>query len=131
MRPEQLALMIPIISLIGAFIMVIFLRRYQNIERMSMIERGINPADMKSVWLGKLRDPYRHLRIACTAIGIGLGFLIGSIWQGAFDFHARDTVFLGGVILFGGLGLLAGYIIQIWLQNKAKSQGRYPEDDEV
>jgi hypothetical protein len=131
MRPEQLALMIPIISVVGAFIMIIFLRRYQNIERMSMIERGINPADVKSVWLGKLKDPYRHLRIACTAIGIGLGFLIGSTLQGGFDFQSRDTLFLGCVIFFGGLGLLAGYIVQIGLQNKIKKEGGNPSEDEL
>jgi hypothetical protein len=131
MRPEQLALMIPILSVLGAFAMIVFLRRYQNIERMSMIERGMNPADLKSVWGAKRRDPYRHLRIACTAIGIGLGFLIGSVLQGGFSFHAQETVFFGCVILFGGVGLLAGYIIQMGLQRNAKKEGRNPYDEEI
>jgi hypothetical protein len=131
MRPEQLALMIPIISVIGTFIIVIFLRRYQNIERMSMIERGMNPTEMKSVWGSKWRDPYRHLRIACTAIGIGLGFIIGSIFQGGFDFHTRESIFFGCVVLFGGVGLLAGYIIQMVLQGKARKEGRDPNEDKI
>ena len=84
MRPEQMALMIPILSVLGAFTMIIFLRRYQNMERMSMIERGINPNDVKTDWKFPKRDPYRHIRIACTCIGIGIGLFVGTILKVCF-----------------------------------------------
>jgi hypothetical protein len=131
MREGQMALLIPIFTVLGAFAMIIFLRRYQNIERMSMIERGMNPGDMKSVWR-RFVDPYRHLRAACTAVGIGLGFILGSIFKGGFSNNdTGETVLVGCVVMFGGLGLLAGYILQLGLQNKAKKEGIKPEDEEI
>jgi hypothetical protein len=130
MREGQMALLIPIFTVLGAFAMIIFLRRYQNIERMSMIERGMNPGDLKSVWR-RVVDPYRHLRAACTAVGIGLGFILGSIFKGGFSNDTGDTVLVGCVVMFGGLGLLAGYILQLGLQSKAKKEGKDPFQDEI
>lgn len=128
MNPAVLALLIPIFAVLGAFTMIIFLRRYQNVERMSMIERGMNPGDLKSVWRRR-NDPYRHLRIACTAIGIGLGLFIGSIFRGSFSFQTGGTVLAGCICMFGGAGLLAGYLIQMRMQSKDKSEGTEPYDE--
>lgn len=38
---------IPIVAIIGGIIMIIFLRKYENDERMNMIEKGMNPGDVK------------------------------------------------------------------------------------
>jgi hypothetical protein len=130
MREGQMALLIPIFTVLGAFIMIVFLRRYQNIERMSMIERGMNPSDIKSVWR-RVVDPYRHLRAAFTAVGIGLGFILGSVFKFGFSNDTGDTILVGCVVMFGGLGLLAGYIIQLGLQNKAKKEGKSPYEEEI
>ena len=37
-----LGILLPIILTLGAYIMVVFLRKYQNIERMAMIEKGVS-----------------------------------------------------------------------------------------
>lgn len=130
MNTAVLGVMIPIIAILGAFTMIIFLRRYENAERMSMIERGMNPSEMKSA-LRRRYDPYRHVRIACTAIGIGLGLFIGSILKGVFYHTTGGTILAGSIFIFGGIGLLAGYIIQLSLQSKAKKEGTNPYEEET
>ena len=135
MNPAVLGVMIPIIAILGAFTMVIFLRYYQNVERMSMIERGLNPTDLKSSDVKSIfqrrRDPFRHVRIACTAIGIGMGLFIGSILRSMLSFSTGGTILAGCIFIFGGAGLLAGYMIQMSLQSKAKKEGRDPYDEEI
>ena len=37
---------IPIVAIIGGIIMIIFLRKYENDERMNMIEKGMNPGEI-------------------------------------------------------------------------------------
>jgi hypothetical protein len=129
----DVAIIVPVFCTLFGVILVIFLRRYQNIERLNMIERGMNPSDLKSVW--RKQDPYRHIRRACVAIGIGLGFIISTFVSinGLDERHGgqHEGLFLGFVCLFGGLGLLIGYIVQYLLHSKARKEGRNPYDDEI
>ena len=123
MTPQQLALMVPIIGSIGLFTMIIFIRRFENIERMAMIERGLNPKDTRR-FLGK-RDPYRPLRFGFTAVGIGAGLFIGNL---CFN---DEGVIAGVIVLFGGIGLLSGYLLQMVLQSKADKDNKdKTENDE-
>jgi hypothetical protein len=110
------AVYIPIIAIISGTIMVVLLRRYQNIERISLIERGVNPGDIKAQWFKN--DPHRHLRHALTGIGLGLGFLIHSLF---FD-NGDGKLLAGFILVFGGLGLFGGYMMQLKLQSKARSE---------
>jgi hypothetical protein len=119
--------LVPIFCTLFGVILVIFLRRYQNIERLNMIERGMNPADMKRIW--SKQDPYRHIRRACVAIGIGTGFLTAGIYTDGR--HGHEEIYFGLVILLGGLGLLIGYGLQYFLHSKARKEGRNPYDDEI
>ena len=131
MNPEVLALSIPIIGTIGAFTMIIFLRRYQNMERMSMIERGMNPSDLSTEFRSmkrRDRDPLRSLRIACAVIGVGVGLFVGNILR-SFDFLDRGGIVAGLVCICGGLGLLIGFFLQASLQNKAGFQEKFQEQD--
>lgn len=131
MRPEILALAIPIIGTIGAFTMIIFLRRYNNIERMSMIERGMNPADLANNFRSLRRrdkDPLRFLRIACAVIGVGVGLFVGNILR-SFDFLDRGGIVAGLVCICGGIGLIVGFFLQASLQNKGHFQEKYQEQD--
>lgn len=123
MTSQHLALMIPIIGSIGFFTMIIFLRRYENVERMAMIERGLNPKDMKSVWTKK--DPYSPLRFGFVAVGIGLGLFLGNM---IFD---DEGVIAGLVFLCGGGGLLIGYLLQMQFQKRdTKDNDRESENEE-
>jgi hypothetical protein len=119
--------LIPIFSIVFGTIMVVFIRRFIHLERLNMIERGMNPTDIKNVW--RQRDPYRHLRYACTAIGIGAGFLSAGIYTNGR--HGYEEIYLGTVTLLGGVGLLIGYGLQYYLQDKARKEGRNPYDDSI
>lgn len=109
MDPRVLALMIPIISTISFFTMIIFWRRYENIERMAMIERGMHPKDFK-----KKKDPYRILVFASTVMCIGVGLFVGNM---AFR---DEAVILGFTVMLGGVGLFVGYMIQYGLRTQAR-----------
>lgn len=131
MRPEVLALSIPIISMIGFFTMIIFLRRYNNIERMSMIERGMNPADLTDNFKSlrrRERDPLRFLRIACAIVGVGVGLFVGNILR-SIPFLDRGGIVAGLVCICGGIGLLIGFYIQANLQNKGLFQDKNQAGD--
>jgi hypothetical protein len=131
MDPKVIAVSIPVISVVGAFTMIIFLRRYHNMERMAMIERGMNPADLKTNFKEmkrRERDPFRMLRIACAVVGVGIGLFVGNILR-SFDFLDRGGIVAGLVCICGGIGLLVGYFVQIGLQNKGL-HGTKPFDDE-
>ena len=43
MAPAILGILMVIIAIVGAYVMVIYLRKYGNIERMAMIEKGVDP----------------------------------------------------------------------------------------
>ena len=130
MNQNQLALMIPIFTVLGAFTMVVFLRRYQYLERMAMLERGINPKETKELW-NKKRDPYRHIRLAFTAIGVGIGLFLGIIFR-RLDFLDYRGIQTSLIFIFGGIGLLIGYAVQMSLQKRGHLDDKEPhEGDEI
>jgi hypothetical protein len=115
MDPRVLALMIPIVGIVSFFTMIVFVRRYENVERMAMIERGMHPKDFR-----KKRDPYRALRLSCTAMGIGIGIFVGNL---AFKGFNSEPIVLGFTIMLGAIGLFLGYMIQYGLQTEARKKG--------
>lgn len=84
-----------------------------------MIERGFNPADMNRIWTRK--DPFRHLRLACTAIGVGIGWFVGLILRKVW--YDSEDIMIAMIVLMGGIGLFVGYLVQYGLQKKAGKEG--------
>ncbi len=119
------ALCVPIVGTIAGCTMIVMLRSYAYKERIGMIERGMNPADLK-VWARRRLDPYRHIRLACTAIGIGMGLFVGNVLRASenqlFD---RGGIVAGLTFICGGIGLLVGFLIQYRLK---KNDGEKLED---
>ena len=127
---NNVAIIVPVACSIGAFTMIIMLRSYSNRERMAMIERGMNPADLK-IWAQKRYDPYQSVRFACTAIGIGTGLFIGHILRssGAQVFE-RGGIIGGLTFICGGLGLLAGFFIEYKLRKENNGKGVFNREDD-
>ena len=124
------ALFVPIVGIIGLFTMIIALRSYQYKERMAMIERGMNPADLK-IWSQRRNDPYRGVRLACTAVGIGVGLFIGNVLRSTdFDVFNRSGIVAGLTFVCGGLGLLIGFFIQYGLKKENREKGFNDQDTE-
>ena len=127
MAPQQLVFAFLMVSAVSMFAMIVFIRRYEHLERMRMIERGFNPADMKSALLK--RDPYRHLRLSCTAIGIGVGWFVGTILRREV-WHGSD-IMVSMIVFMGGVGLFIGYMVQYRLQTKARQDDQSPLNEEI
>lgn len=109
----MLALLIPIVGTLGFFTMVIFLRKYQNDERMAMIAKGIAPPAR----LSREVNPSNSLRWGFILIGFGIGLLMGSLLESLTDLN-DDTAHFSMIFFFGGLGLLASYFYQMNLDKK-------------
>ena len=107
MNVETLGVMIPIISIIGAVIVIIYLRRYENEERMAMIEKGIDP----SVFAKKQRTTSGALRAALLLIGAGTGLLLGNVLDSTFRVE-EEVAYFSMLLIFGGAGLGAAYLIE-------------------
>ncbi|HOV12433.1 MAG TPA: hypothetical protein PLT47_08630 [Bacteroidales bacterium] len=65
--------LVPITLFLGLFTTLVFLRKYENDERMAMIEKGLEPVNKKKT------DRFGTLRFALLSIGIGIGIVLSII----------------------------------------------------
>jgi hypothetical protein len=112
MEIEAIAVMIPIISVIGIIVMIIYLRKYENEERMAMIDKGVDP----SVFTRKVRNTSGALRASLLLIGAGIGLLLGYALDRSFDME--EVGYFSMLLIFGGTGLGLAYMIE---EKKVKS----------
>jgi hypothetical protein len=110
------AIAIPIVAIVGGLTMVIFLRYFENVERMSMISKGINPFENQK---RRRISPDNTLRSGLLLVGAGIGLLLGSVLQQALNIYG-DGIHISLVMIFGGAGLLLSYVIQ--MRNEKKSE---------
>ncbi len=107
MATEIIGVFIPIVAIIGAFIMIVYLRRYENEERMAMIEKGVDPALFTKKKTGNTSGP---LRASLLFIGAGLGLLIAYFLDRAYDME--EVAYFSMIFIFGGIGLGLSYLIE-------------------
>lgn len=107
-----LGIMLPIVSVVSIVIMVVYLRRYENKERMAMIEKGVNPEIFRRQGGGTSGT----LRFSLLLMGVGLGFLVGYFLDRTFDM--REVGYFSMLFIFGGIGLGLAYFIE---ESKLKS----------
>jgi hypothetical protein len=101
-------------------------------ERLSIIEKignKLEPSSIDSKFPIKLhlegRSSFNTLKIACLLLGVGLGLLVGYFIclnslpgynPGNGDYNMSQTtgvIFGASVLLFGGLGLLIAFIVEL------------------
>ena len=72
----------------------------------SMLEKGVDP----QMFCPKpTSNKFASLKWALLMIGVGLGFLMGSLMS---DYVGdKEPIFFAMILLFGGLGLLTYYFI--------------------
>jgi len=100
-----LALSMVIIAVIGGIIIVLYLRKNLNIERMALIERG---KDLKELWAPD-RASSTALHIALVMIGGGIGLLVGDFLDHVANME--EVGYFAALFIFGGLGLVVAYVI--------------------
>lgn len=112
-------ILIPVSAIVGAFAMIILLRKFENDERMAMIEKGLNPH------MPKPRQPRSTAMVtfhfAAIAIGVSLGLLVGNVLYNVIHIH-RGIAYLSMVLMFGGLGLLVSYFVQLKHDEKERNR---------
>ena len=92
--------------------MIVFIRKYSNIERMAMIEKGINPKDHAPI-----NNTSIPLRLSLLLIGFGLGLFIAYFLERAT--RMEEVAYFSMLFLFGGAGLGISYLIE---EKKAKQK---------
>ncbi len=110
-------------------------------ERLTIIEKLGDKLDV-SVMQTKLSLPVRiegqfnfgTLKVACLLLGVGLGLLVGyfiglnTIPGFNFDnstheaYQASGVIYGSSVLLFGGLGLLAAFMVELNYSKKKKEE---------
>lgn len=100
-----LGVLLPIIITLGAFVMVAYLRKFQNMERMMIIEKGLSPDMFKSVGTKPTT-----IRWSLLLIGVGIGFLMGYWLDRTFDME--EVGYFSMLFIFGGLGLGLAYFVE-------------------
>ena len=80
-------------------------------ERMTMIEKGLKPEDMKALYeRGTLRiNPLSSLKWGMIFAFVGVAALIGMYLRTAY--YVEEGIYPALMCLFGGLGLLAFYML--------------------
>ncbi len=129
--------MVPlIIGIICAGIYGLFELFVRRKERLAIIEKIGEKLDA-SAFEGKLRLPsygtsrfsFSGLKVGCLMVGIGLGLLVAFIINAGFagsglyrdEWFRHDilaSVYGASVLLFGGIGLLVAFIIEVKLAKK-------------
>ena len=94
---------------LGTLVMVVYLRKYTNIERMALIDKGEQPYQIKQ------SNTSIPLRFSLLFIGFGLGLLIGYFLDSAF--RMEEVAYFSMIFVFGGGGLGLAYLIE---EKKAK-----------
>ncbi len=100
-----LGIMLPIIIALGAFVMMVYIRKFENIERMAIIDKGLSPDLFK-----KERSTSGALRASLLLMGAGFGLLMGYWLDRAFDME--EVAYFSMILIFGGLGLGLAYLIE-------------------
>ena len=99
------SMFIPIISLVGIFITIVYVRRFENLERMAIIEKGLSPDIFRRKHMTS-----GALRASLLMIGIGLGLLVGYALDKTFDME--EIAYFSMIFILGGLGLGVAYVIE-------------------
>jgi hypothetical protein len=116
MAPAILGIVMVIITTLGAYVMIIYLRKYSNVERMAMIEKGVDP---QFLTVKRPRDTSIALRASLLLIGGGVGLLLGHYLDRTFDME--EVGYFSMLFICGGLGLGASYLIEE-KKNKAEEK---------
>lgn len=111
----EVAIIVPVVSMISIVTIIIFVRKFTNDERMAMIEKGdTNFAFNKYNSSGPLR-------YGLLLIGAGLGLLLGNILSEVLSSVSEDAIHFSFIFIFSGLGLFLAYKMEEKKKSEEKS----------
>jgi hypothetical protein len=118
MEEDILAIIMVIIAIVGAYIMIIYIRKFTNEERLAMIEKGVDPQFFNTK---KSFSTSLPLRASLLMIGGGVGLLLGHLLDRAF--YMEEVAYFSMLFICGGIGLGASYLIEE-KKNKAEEKNK-------
>lgn len=80
----------------------------RNKERMAMIEKGTDPKLFRTQLSGNM---FFTLKVGLLFIGVALGVLFGNLLANSAGME-EGPAYVSMIFLFGGIGLVVGYIFQ-------------------
>lgn len=98
-------LLVSIAAFAGIFGIVYVFLMTRHKERMSMLEKGVDPSTF-----APRPGSSGTLKFGMFFVGIALGILIGNVLEDAFGVDG-EVAFLSMVFLFGGVSLIANHLI--------------------
>src|SRR5687768_282876 len=107
MGPDIMGIIMVIIAIVGAYTTVVQLRKYANIERMAMIEKGVDPQFFN---VKRPLNTSWALRASLLLIGAGVGLLLGDVLDR--NYHMEEVAYFSMLFICGGIGLGASYLIE-------------------
>lgn len=100
--------LIPLVFFISIAVVIIVIRKFQNDERLALIEKG---GDANIFNSNKKNNSLPALRYGLLLIGAGIGILVGNIVAEARIIDEEAAVF-SFLMICGGAGLFASYFIE-------------------
>ena len=112
---QIIGVLLPIIISLGAFAMIILLRRMESTEKLKMIEKGID--------VSKMEKPHKKggsIKLALVAVGVGVGLLMGNVLD-TYSTLDDETAYFSMIFLFAGAGLfIANRIVDKQIDKEKK-----------
>ncbi len=102
----EVAIIVPVVSVLSLVTLIIFIRKFINDERMAMIEKGVDAKIFRH------SGEFTSLRYGLLLIGAGVGLLIGSVLEAVFYSLNEEAGYFSMIFLFAGIGLFASYQIE-------------------
>lgn len=113
---EAVALVVPIVFTITLALLIGVWRKFQNQERLAMIEKGMVLPQKQATRV----DPAGILTAGFLFVGAGIGLVFAQFASSNFPEDEAVALYFGLILIFGGLGLLASYYIQYKMDEKSK-----------
>jgi len=113
-RAAIVAISIPLTAILGFVGLMIILRKFDNDEKMAMIEKGMTLPQKQRANV----NPAAALRWGCLFVGVGLGIFVANMIASVKQ--DTEALYPALIMIFGGAGLLVSYFIQLKLDERAK-----------
>ena len=115
---SRIALLIPIFTSLGFFLLIFGIVYLRNREKMAMIERGMDPR----MQVDNAGSRNYVLTTGMLMIGAGIGLFVAFILEWSLKLNDATAIYFAMISFSGGLGLFAAYSIEKKEADKVKEQ---------
>ncbi|MGL5273343.1 MAG: DUF6249 domain-containing protein, partial [Phocaeicola sp.] len=109
----------------------LFARRKERLLIIEKLAEKLDETSLKGKFVipsfGTPQRKYTALKVGCLLLGIGLGVLVGLLLSVSIDeirdnHEFRSAAYGSSVLLFGGIGLLIAFLVEVKLNKDEKDK---------